>query len=49
MTSREEVRLLIPGYSCCNKNFQILLISDLDQPADDANEDHHYIACLFII
>ena len=37
------------GHSCCNKNFQILVISDLHQPADDANENHNYIVCLFIL
>ena len=46
---QEEVELLIPGHSCCNKNFQILLTSDLHQLADDANENHNYISCLFIL
>ena len=49
MTSRDEVGLPIPGHSCCNKGFQILLISDLDQLADNARENHGYIACLFTI
>ena len=49
MKSREEVGLPIPGHSCCNKNFQILVISDFHQLADDANENHDYIACLFVI
>ena len=46
MTSREEVGIPIPVHSCCNKNF---VTSDLHQLADDANENHGYIACLFII
>ena len=37
------------GHYCCNKNFQILLRSDLHQLADDTNENHNYIACLFIL
>ena len=37
------------GHSCCNENFQILLTSDLHQLADNANENHNYIACLFIL
>ena len=49
MTLREEVGFPIPGHSCCNKNFKILLTSDLHQLSDDANENHDYIACLFII
>ena len=36
-------------YSCCNKNFQILLTSDLHRLADDANENHDYIAYVFIL
>ena len=36
------------GHSCCNKNFQILLTSDLHQLADDAYENHIYIEYLFI-
>ena len=39
MKSREEV-----GHICCNKNFQILLASDLHRLPDDANENHNYIA-----
>ena len=35
------------GHSCCNKNVQILLTSDLHQLADDPNENDNYIACLF--
>ena len=46
MTSREEVGIPIPVHSCCNKNF---VTSELHQLADDANENHGYIACLFII
>ena len=34
MKSREEV-----GHISCNKNFQILLTSDLNQLPDDANEN----------
>ena len=34
-------------HSCCNKNIQILLTSDLHQLADDPNENDNYIACLF--
>ena len=34
-------------HSCCNKNFQILLTSDLHQLADDAYENHNYIEYLF--
>ena len=34
---------------CCNKNFQILLRSDLHQLADDGKENHKYIECLFIL
>ena len=49
MRGRKEVGLHIPGHSCCNKNFQILQISDLDQLDDDAKENHDYIACLFFI
>ena len=37
------------GHSCCNKNFQILLTSDLHQLADDAYENHIYIEYLFIL
>ena len=37
------------GYSCCNKNFQILLTSDFHQQADDVNWNHNYIACLIIL
>ena len=36
-------------HSCCNKNFQILLTSDLHQLADDAYENHNYIEYLFIL
>ena len=34
------------GNFCCNKNFQILVTSDLHQLAGDANENHNYIAFL---
>ena len=44
MKSRDEV-----GHISCNKNFQILLTSDLHQLPDDVNENHNYIACLFIL
>ena len=37
------------GHSCFNKNFSILLKSDFHQLADDANENHSYTACLFIL
>ena len=32
------------GHLCCYKIFQILVTSDLHQVADDANENHNYIA-----
>ena len=35
--------------SCCNKNFQILVISGFHWLADDANENHNYIEYLFIL
>ena len=37
------------GHSCCNKNFQIITTSDLHRLADDVNDNHNYIACLFIL
>ena len=37
------------GYSCCNENFQILPTSDFHRLADDANENHDYTECLFIL
>ena len=37
------------GHSCCNKNFQILLTPDLHRLANDANENHNHIACLFTL
>ena len=49
MTRRKEVGLPIPGHFWCNKNFQILIRSELHQLADGANENYAYIAYLFII
>ena len=37
------------GHSCCNENFQILLTFDLHRLANDANENHNYIACCIIL
>ena len=36
-------------HSCYNKNFQILLTSDLHELADDAYENHNYTEYLFIL
>ena len=47
MRSREKVGLVIPRHivdiPVVIKTFKFSLKSDLDQPADDANEDHHCI------
>ena len=37
------------GISCCNKNFQILLTSDLHELADDAIKNRNCISCPFIL
>ena len=36
-------------HSCYNENFQILLTFDLHRIGNDANENHNYIACQFIL
>ena len=47
--SREKVGFPIPGHPCCNKNFQILITSGFYELADDANKNHSFISCLFIL
>ena len=37
------------GHFCYNKKFQIFLTFDFHRLADDANENHNYIAGLFIL
>ena len=36
------------GNSCSNQNFETVLTSELHRLADNANENHNYITCLFI-
>ena len=53
MKSREEVGLVIPRHivdiPVVIKTLKFSLTSDLHQLADDANENHNYIACVFIL
>ena len=53
MKSREEVGFVIPRHSVdilvVIKTFKFSLTYDLHQLADDGNENHDCIACLFII
>ena len=53
MRSREEIELLIRTHivdiPLAMVNFQILLTFDLHRLANDANENHNYIACQFIL
>ena len=53
MRSREEVGPVIPRHivdiPVVIKTFKFSLTSDLHQLADDANENHNYIACVFIL
>ena len=52
MKSRKEVGLVIQRHivdiPVVIKTFKFSLTSDLHQLADDADENHSYIACLFI-
>ena len=53
MKSREEVGLVIARHFVdilvVIKTFKFSLTSDLHQLADDGNENHNSIACLFTI